>query len=48
MTSTVHLAGLSDDVEVHRDEWGIQQVRARSSDDALFSQGYVYETDSWF
>ena len=39
MTSTVRLAGLSDDVEVHRDEWGIPHVRARSSDDAFFAQG---------
>lgn len=48
MTSTVHLAGLSDDVEVHRDEWGIPHVRARSSDDAFFAQGYVHAQDRLF
>ena len=48
MTGTVHLAGLTDDVEVHRDEWGIPHVRARSADDAFFAQGYVHAQDRLF
>ena len=48
MTSTVHLAGLSRDVEVNRDEWGIPHVRAGSSDDAFFAQGYVHAQDRLF
>lgn len=48
MTSTVSLAGLSDDVEVHRDEWGIPHVRARSTEDAFFAQGYVHGQDRLF
>ena len=46
--STVHLAGLTDDVEVHRDEWGIPHVRARSAVDAFFAQGYVHAQDRLF
>ncbi len=46
--STVRLPGLTDDVEVHRDEWGIPHVRARSSDDAFFAQGYVHAQDRLF
>ncbi|MGY2083748.1 penicillin acylase family protein [Blastococcus sp. SYSU DS0539] len=42
------LAGLADDVEIHRDEWGIPHVRARSSDDLFFAQGYVHAQDRLF
>ncbi len=46
--TVVRLAGLADDVEVHRDEWGIPHVRARSSGDAFFAQGYVHAQDRLF
>ncbi|TYP89588.1 penicillin acylase family protein [Blastococcus xanthinilyticus] len=46
--SAVHLAGLADAVEVFRDEWGIPHLRARSSDDLFFAQGYVHAQDRLF
>lgn len=45
---TTRLAGLADDVHVYRDEWGIPHVRATSSDDAFFAQGYVHAQDRLF
>ena len=45
---TTRLTGLIDDVEVYRDEWGIPHVRARSSDDVFFAQGYVHAQDRLF
>jgi len=45
---TTILAGLADPVEVHRDEWGIPHLRAQSSDDLFFAQGYVHARDRLF
>jgi penicillin amidase len=45
---TTILAGLADPVEVHRDEWGIPHLRAESSDDLFFAQGYVHAHDRLF
>ncbi|MCZ2859294.1 penicillin acylase family protein [Blastococcus sp. VKM Ac-2987] len=46
--ATERLAGLTEDVEVHRDEWGIPHLRARTSDDLFFAQGYVHAQDRLF
>jgi penicillin amidase len=37
--------GLAGPVEVHRDRWGIPHIRARTSADAFFGQGYVHAQD---
>jgi penicillin amidase len=42
---TERLAGLSADVEVLRDRWGVPHVYARSLADALAAQGYVHAQD---
>src|ERR1700712_3217270 len=42
---TMQLASLDDRVEVHRDEWGIPHVKARTSHDAFFAQGIVHAED---
>jgi penicillin G amidase len=41
----VTLHGLEDNVDVHRDAWGIPHVRARGTADAFFAQGYVHAQD---
>jgi penicillin amidase len=46
--STVDVArvqGLTEDVVVHRDEWGIPHVRAATALDAFFGQGFVQAAD---
>lgn len=42
---SVTLRGLEDRVDVYRDAWGIPHVRAKSSADAFFAQGYVHAQD---
>lgn len=44
----VTLDGLSRPVEVRRDEWGIPQIYADSSNDLFFAQGYVHAQDRFF
>ena len=45
-TSTpMSLAGLDGTVEVYRDSYGIPHVRAQSTDDAFFAQGFVTAQD---
>lgn len=41
----VSLPGLDAAVQIHRDEWGIPHVRARTSHDAFFAQGLVHAED---
>lgn len=48
MPSTTRLSGPADDIEVHRDEWGVPHVRATTSDDAFFAQGYTHAQDRLF
>ncbi len=40
-SSPISLAGLDSTVEVYRDSYGIPHVRAQSTDDAFFAQGFV-------
>src|SRR3954447_23092228 len=46
--ATTRLTGIAQDVEVYRDEWGVPHVRAQSSDDLFFAQGYVHAQDRFF
>ena len=45
---TVRLPGLGNGVEVVRDESGIPQVYADTSDDLFYAQGYVHAQDRFF
>ena len=45
MSKTLHLKGPADTVQVHRDAYGIPHVRARSTRDAFFGQGFVTAQD---
>ena len=42
---TVHLAGLQGPVEVVRDSLGVPHIRASSTHDVFFGQGYVHAQD---
>ncbi len=44
----VHLAGLSEDVSVYRDDAGIPQIVAKSSADLFRAQGYVQAQDRFW
>lgn len=39
------VAGLQSEVRIFRDAWSIPHIRARSSGDAFFAQGYVHAQD---
>ena len=41
----VRLPGLSAPAEVHRDQYGIPHIYARSTEDAYFVLGYLHATD---
>jgi penicillin G amidase len=45
LTSTQHLPGLDGLVDVFRDRWGIPHVRAGSTADLFFAQGFVTAQD---
>src|SRR6266567_5005691 len=47
-TSTVRAPGLTDSVEVIRDQLGISHIYARNEHDLFFSQGYVAASDRLF
>jgi len=42
---TVHLAGLSDEVEILRDRWGVPHIYAKGQHDLLFAQGFAHAQD---
>ena len=42
------LPGLSADVEVTRDRWGVPEIYADTSDDLFAAQGYVHAQDRFF
>ena len=48
MTTSVHVAGLTASVVIHRDPQGIPHVRAGSSGDAFFGQGWAHAEDRLF
>ncbi len=45
VSSTLHLPGLLAEAEVIRDQWGVPHIRASSSQDAFFTQGFVTAQD---
>ncbi len=45
VTSTLHLPGLQQPVEICRDAWGIPHIRAENEHDAFFAQGFVTAQD---
>ena len=45
MASIDQIPGLTAPVDLWRDAWGIPHLRARNSNDAFFSLGYVHATD---
>jgi penicillin amidase len=45
VTSTVHLPGLQQPVDICRDAWGIPHIRAENEHDAFFAQGFVTAQD---
>jgi len=42
---SIHVAGLDNQVEIYRDEWGIPTVYAHTAHDLFFAQGYVHAQD---
>ncbi len=45
VTSTLHLPGLQQPVDICRDAWGIPHIRAENEHDAFFAQGFVTAQD---
>ena len=45
VTTTFHLAGLSQPVEIARDHWGIPYIGAANEHDAFFAQGFATAQD---
>jgi penicillin amidase len=45
---TLQVPGLSDEVRVVRDRWGIPHIYAKSADDLFFAQGFVQAQDRLF
>ncbi|MDY6917248.1 MAG: penicillin acylase family protein [Chloroflexota bacterium] len=47
-SGSITVAGLEDEVEVLRDEWGIPHIYAANMHDLLFAQGYTQAQDRWW
>jgi penicillin amidase len=47
-TSTIHVRGLAEPVEVLRDRWGINHIYAKNEHDLFFTQGYCAARDRLF
>lgn len=47
-SETFHVEGLSDEVTVYRDEWGIPHIYAKNEADLSFALGYVHAQDRMF
>jgi penicillin amidase len=45
LEGTISVPGLTDEVEVLRDRWGVPHIYARNQDDLFFAQGYVTAQD---
>jgi len=41
----IQVAGLDNQVEIYRDEWGIPTIYAHTAHDLFFAQGYVHAQD---
>ncbi|MGV9303581.1 penicillin acylase family protein [Nonomuraea sp. NPDC003727] len=48
LEGTIKVAGLTGKVEVYRDEWGIPQIYADTSEDLFMAQGYVHAQDRFW
>ena len=48
ISGTLQVAGLTDEVKVVRDRWGIPHIYARNADDLFFAQGFVQAQDRLF
>src|ERR1041385_2975395 len=44
----VGISGLTDKVEIIRDNWGIPQIYASNTHDLIFAQGYTQAQDRWW
>ena len=44
----VSISGLTDKVEIIRDNWGIPQIYASNTHDLIFAQGYTQAQDRWW
>lgn len=47
-TSSIAIEGLQDEVEIIRDEWGINHIYAQNQHDLFFAQGYAAAKDRLF
>lgn len=47
-SGTLSVAGLTDEVRVVRDRWGIPHIYAKNADDLFFAQGFVQAQDRLF
>ncbi len=45
---SVSISGLTDKVEIIRDNWGIPQIYASNTPDLIFAQGYTQAQDRWW
>lgn len=45
MTTSLHLQGLENPVELYRDPWGIPHIRAQNENDLFFAQGFATAQD---
>ncbi|MCE9501428.1 MAG: penicillin acylase family protein [Leptospira sp.] len=45
---TLTLPGLSAEVEVHRDEFGVPHIFAKNEDDLFLALGYIQASERWF
>src|SRR5262249_48396282 len=47
-SGTLSVAGLTDEVRIIRDRWGIPHIYAKNADDLFFAQGFVQAQDRLF
>lgn len=47
-TNAISIAGLSEPVEILRDEWGVNHIYAKNQKDLFFAQGYAAAKDRLF
>ena len=46
--TTLEIAGVKEEVVIHRDKWGVSHIYARNNQDLMFAQGFVHARDrSW-
>jgi penicillin amidase len=47
-SGTLSLKGLTADVQVHRDNYGVPHIYAHNDNDTFFAQGFVHVQDRWW